>query len=94
MTDPSTLEAERARLLDRLTALRLDLATLDKGYATLQSSGVLLDTDGIGALTTPEYCVAGAREVFEEAMIELDAAADAVERAQTYTARLRSAAFE
>ncbi|PXX62144.1 hypothetical protein DFR70_10710 [Nocardia tenerifensis] len=89
MIDPLSLEAGRARLLDRLRELRRDVTELSAAYGALQTSGLLIDTEGIGALTTPAYCVAGAREVFEEASIELDAAADALDRAGMYTTRLR-----
>ncbi|WP_433679651.1 hypothetical protein [Nocardia sp. CA-119907] len=89
MTDPLALEIRRQRLFDRLRELRGELAELDADYGSLQTSGMLVDTEGIGALTTPAYCIAGAREVFEEASIELDAAADALDRAGVYTTRLR-----
>jgi len=89
VTDPLALEIRRQQLFDRLRELRGVLAELDAGYGALQVSGMLVDTEGIGALTTPAYCIAGAREVFEEATIELDAAADALDRAGGYTTRLR-----
>lgn len=89
MTDPIVLEDRREHLLGRLRELRSDLDDLSNAYGALPVSGILLDTEGIGALTTPNYCVAGAREVFAEALIELDAATDALDRAMTYTARLR-----
>lgn len=89
MTDPLALEIRRQRLFDRLRELRAELAELDADYGSLQTSGMLVDTEGIGALTTPAYCIAGAREVFEEVSIELDAAADALDRAGVYTIRLR-----
>ncbi|MGW4770748.1 hypothetical protein ACQP0C_30220 [Nocardia sp. CA-129566] len=89
MTDPLALEIRRQRLFDRLRELRGELAELDADYGSLQTSGMLVDTEGIGALTTPAYCIAGAREVFEEVSIELDAAADALDRAGVYTTRLR-----
>lgn len=93
MNDPMELESRRVRLLAELAALRTEVAELADGYAGLPESGLLVDTVGVGALTTPGYCVAGAREVFEEAMIEIDAATDAMERAGTYTSRLRVVAF-
>ncbi|WP_433193604.1 hypothetical protein ACQP1G_33135 [Nocardia sp. CA-107356] len=89
MTDPYALEIRRQQLFDRLRELRGDLAELNAGYGALHVSGMLVDTEGIGALTTPAYCIAGAREVFEEVTIELDAAADALDRAGVYTTRLR-----
>ncbi|MEV0298632.1 hypothetical protein [Nocardia sp. NPDC050710] len=94
MTDPQLLEARRRELLAQLAELRRALGDLTDDYRALPSSGLLLDTDGIGALTTPAYCVAGAREVFEEAMIELDAAHDALDRAGTYTTRLHVPVFD
>ncbi|WP_330253643.1 hypothetical protein OG874_03280 [Nocardia sp. NBC_00565] len=89
MTDPLALEIRRQQVFHRLRELRRELAELDSGYGSLQASGMLVDTEGIGALTTAAYCIAGAREVFEEALIELDAAADALDRAGVYTTRLR-----
>ncbi|MFE9579899.1 hypothetical protein ACFYO1_26170 [Nocardia sp. NPDC006044] len=89
MIDPLILEARRAYLLDQLRELRRGVSELAEGYGALRTSGLLIDTEGIGALTTPAYCVAGAREVFEEAVIELDAAVDALDRAGMYTTRLR-----
>ncbi|MEV5836824.1 hypothetical protein [Nocardia sp. NPDC052112] len=68
MSDPLTLEIRRQRLFHRLRELRGELAELDGDYGALQASGILVDTEGIGALTTPAYCIAGAREVFEETM--------------------------
>ncbi|MFI9505416.1 hypothetical protein [Nocardia sp. NPDC052566] len=94
MTDPLELEARRQALLDRLRALRSGIADLSAEYSMLPTAGLLLDTEGIGALTTPDYCAAGAREVFEEAVIELDAATDAITRAGAYTSRLRLAALD
>ncbi|WP_405162158.1 hypothetical protein OG203_38560 [Nocardia sp. NBC_01499] len=94
MIDPLILEARRVHLLDQLRELRRGVAELAEGYGALQTSGLLIDTDGIGALTTPAYCVAGAREVFEETTIELDAAADALDRAGMYTTRLRPVALD
>ncbi|MRH92761.1 hypothetical protein GFY24_35990 [Nocardia sp. SYP-A9097] len=89
MTDPRSLEARRAELLRELAALRAHIAELRADYGALADSGMLVDTDGIAALLTPGRCIAGAREVFEEAEIELAAAADAVERAGVFTTRLR-----
>ncbi|MET8650311.1 hypothetical protein [Nocardia aurea] len=94
MTDPQLLDARRAGILAQVTELRRALAELTEDYRALPASGLLLDTEGIGALITPAYCVAGAREVFEEATIELDAAIDALDRAGTYTSRLRLAVFD
>ncbi|MFI7669087.1 hypothetical protein [Nocardia sp. NPDC049526] len=94
MTDPLALEIRRQQLFHRLRELRGELAGLDADYSSLQASGILVDTDGIGALTTPAYCIAGAREVFEETMIELDAAVDALDRAGVYTTRLRPVVLE
>lgn len=94
MEDPSVLEARRLELIAQVVRVRKELGALRDAYAALPASGVLLDTEGIGALTTPAYCVAGAREVLEEASIELDAASDALDRAGTYTSRLRVAAFD
>ncbi|MFI7001967.1 hypothetical protein [Nocardia sp. NPDC050175] len=94
MIDPLILEARRVRLLEQLRELRRGVTELAEGYGALQTSGLLIDTDGIGALTTPAYCVAGAREVFEETTIELDAAVDALDRAAMYTTRLRSVVLD
>ncbi|MET7770226.1 hypothetical protein [Nocardia sp. NPDC005366] len=94
MSDPQSLDARRAGLLAQVTDLRRALDELSEDYRALPASGLLLDTEGIGALTTPAYCVAGAREVFEEALIELDAAIDAIGRAGNYTSRLRLAVFD
>ncbi|MFI6044419.1 hypothetical protein ACIA8C_22520 [Nocardia sp. NPDC051321] len=94
MIDPSILEARRVYLLDQLRELRWGVAELAEGYGALPASGLLIDTEGIGALTTPAYCVAGAREVFEEATIELDAAVDALDRAGMYTTRIRSVVLD
>ncbi|MTE12574.1 hypothetical protein [Nocardia aurantiaca] len=87
--DPLLLEQRRQLLQDRLRTLRADLTDLTAAYRDLPYSGLLLDTPGTGALTTPAYCVAGATEVFDEALIELDAANDALGRAAAYTGRLR-----
>ncbi|MGW4118224.1 hypothetical protein [Nocardia sp. NPDC004711] len=89
LRDPLLLEQRRQLLQGRLQTLRADLADLTAAYRDLPDSGLLLDTPGAGALTTPAYCVAGAAEVFDEALIELDAAEDALGRAATYTGRLR-----
>ncbi|WP_157114752.1 hypothetical protein [Nocardia niwae] len=70
-------------MLRRGDELRRDLAALAGDYGALPDSGLLIDTDGVGALTTPGYCAAGAREVFDEAALELAAAAVALERAAT-----------
>ncbi|MEV6139290.1 hypothetical protein AB0L63_25200 [Nocardia sp. NPDC051990] len=35
------------------------MTELDGDYGLLQASGMLVDTEGIGALTTPAYCIAG-----------------------------------
>ncbi|MFI6165646.1 hypothetical protein ACIBCN_02560 [Nocardia sp. NPDC051052] len=94
MIDPLILEARRVYLLDQLRELRRGVTELAEGYGALPASGLLIDTEGIGALTTPAYCVAGAREVFEEAAIELDAAVDAVDRAGMYTTRIRSVVLD
>ncbi|MEV0355371.1 hypothetical protein AB0H71_04820 [Nocardia sp. NPDC050697] len=94
MSDPIELEARRALLAAELAALRAGVADLAAGYRALPEQGVLLDTPGIGALMTPGYCVAGAREVLEEAAIELAAAADALHRAGEYTGRLRPVVFD
>ncbi|MFB8001267.1 hypothetical protein [Nocardia sp. NPDC056000] len=89
MTDPRSLESRRAQLLRELTTLRERVAELRADCAALGESGMLVDTDGIAALLTPGRCIAGAREVFEEAEIELTAATDALDRAGVYTTRLR-----
>ncbi|WP_406237109.1 hypothetical protein [Nocardia sp. NBC_01009] len=94
MNDPLLLDARRARLLERVRELRGDLEALGAEYQALPGSGVLVDTEGVGALTTPGYCIAGAVEVFEEAQIELDAAADALDRAGRFTTRLRPVVFD
>ncbi len=87
--DPIALDRRRAELRDRLAALRAEVAALADDYRALPRAGVLLDTPGIGALTTPGYCIAGAVEILEETSIELDAADDALGRAAVYTERLR-----
>lgn len=90
--DPLLLEQRRKLLRDRLQALRTDLADLadlTAAYRSLPGSGLLLDTPGTGALTTPVYCIAGAAEVFDEALLELNAADDALGRAADCTSRLR-----
>ncbi|MFF5035407.1 hypothetical protein [Nocardia salmonicida] len=92
--DPIELEGERGQLLAQLGELRRAVAELSDGYAVLPESGLIIDTVGAGALTTPGYCVAGAREVLDEVLIELDAASDAMERAAQYTARLRGVVFD
>ncbi|WP_330181378.1 hypothetical protein OHB26_34175 [Nocardia sp. NBC_01503] len=89
MIDPRSLEARRTQLLRELATLRERVADLRADYGTLADSGMLVDTEGIAALLTPGRCIAGAREVFEEAEIELAAAADAVDRASVFTTRLR-----
>lgn len=94
VVDPIELEGERGHLLAQLSELRRAIAELSDGYAALPESGLIIDTVGAGALTTPGYCVAGAREVLEEVLIELDAAADAMDRAGQYTARLRGVVFD
>lgn len=94
MKDPIELEGQREHLLAQLTELRRAVADLHVDYSTLPQSGLIIDTVGTGALTTPGYCVAGAREVLEEALIELDAATDAMERAAQFTARLRTVVFD
>ncbi|MFE5288632.1 hypothetical protein ACFRAQ_27000 [Nocardia sp. NPDC056611] len=94
VADPIELEGRRGHLLAQLSELRRAVAELSDGYAALPESGLIIDTVGTGALTTPGYCVAGAREVLEEALIELDAAGDAMERAAQYTARLRGVVFD
>lgn len=94
MKDPIELEGQREHLLTQLTELRRAVAALHVDYSALPQSGLIIDTVGTGALTTPGYCVAGAREVLEEALIELDAASDAMERAAQYTARLRTVVFD
>ena len=92
--DPIELEGERGQLLAQLGELRRAVAELSDGCAVLPESGLIIDTVGAGALTTPGYCVAGAREVLDEVLIELDAASDAMERAAQYTARLRGVVFD
>lgn len=94
VSDPIELEGKRGQLLARLSELRQAVADLSDEYAGLPESGLIIDTVGAGALTTPGYCVAGAREVLQEALIELDAASDAMERAAQYTARLRGVVFD
>ncbi|MEU8898759.1 hypothetical protein AB0C65_23070 [Nocardia sp. NPDC048505] len=94
MRDPIELDSERARLWARVGELRRAVAELSDAYGALPASGLLIDTVGAGALTTAGYCVAGAREVLEEALIELVAAGDALDRAARYTARLRAVAFD
>lgn len=89
LRDPALLDERRRLLRDRLQALRTELAALTTAYRDLPDSGLLLDTPGIGALLTPAYCIAGATEVFDEALLELDAADDALGRAGDYTTRLR-----
>jgi hypothetical protein len=92
--DPLDLEQRRKALHDRLRDLRGELDALAAAYRALPNSGVLLDTPGVGALTTSGYCVAGALEIFEETAIELDAADDALDRAAQYTTRLRPVVLE
>ncbi|GAB2509080.1 hypothetical protein [Nocardia heshunensis] len=94
LRDPALLDERRRLLRERLQQFRADLAELHAAYRDLPDSGLLLDTPGIGALTSPAYCIAGAAEVFEEALIELDAADDALGRAGDYTARLRRPALD
>ncbi|WP_280263438.1 hypothetical protein [Nocardia wallacei] len=94
VVDPIELEGRREQLVARASELRRAVAELSEGYTALPESGSVIDTVGAGALTTPGYCVAGAREVLEEALIELDAARDALERAAQYTSRLRAVTFE
>ncbi|MEU0545644.1 hypothetical protein ABZ319_37795 [Nocardia sp. NPDC005978] len=93
-SDPLLLEQRRRLLRERLEALRHEVADLAQAYRALPESGLLLDTPGVGALTSPHYCVAGATEVFEEALLELDAADDALGRAGNYTGRLRRAVLD
>ncbi|WP_405135229.1 hypothetical protein [Nocardia sp. NBC_01388] len=93
-TDPLLLEERRALLRERLDGFRRDVSELAAAYRALPDAGLLIDTPGIGALTTPRYCIAGAAEVFDEALIELDAAADALRRAGDYTSRLRRAVID
>ncbi len=92
--DPVELEGRRAQLSAQVDQLRQAVADLAASYAALPESGLIIDTVGVGALTTPGYCVAGAREVLEEALIELDAAGDAMDRAARYTGRLRGVVFD
>ncbi|MFJ1456358.1 hypothetical protein [Nocardia sp. N2S4-5] len=94
VTDPIELELRRGELLAQLSEMRRAVAELSDGYAALPESGLVIDTVGAGALTTPGYCIAGAREVLAEALIELDAAGDAMERAGQYTGRLRGVVFD
>ncbi|MVU81299.1 hypothetical protein GPX89_29160 [Nocardia sp. ET3-3] len=94
LRDPVLLDERRQLLRERLGQLRSELAELATAYRELPDSGLLLDTPGIGALTTPAYCIAGAAEVFDEALIELDAADDALGRAGNYTGRLRRPALD
>ncbi|WP_338773570.1 hypothetical protein V7968_18815 [Nocardia vulneris] len=89
LADPLLLEARRAHLLDQLRELRSRVSQLADDYGALDTAGLLIDTEGAGALTTAAYCVAGAREVFDEAALELAAAVHALDRAGTYTTRLR-----
>ncbi|MEV6770144.1 hypothetical protein AB0N05_16125 [Nocardia sp. NPDC051030] len=93
-SDPALLEERRRMLRERVQGLRDELGELAAAYRGLPESGLLLDTEGVGALLTPGYCIAGAVEVFDEALIEIDAADDALGRAGDYTGRLRRAAFE
>jgi hypothetical protein len=92
--DPLALELRRELLRERLRVLRTELAELAAGYRALPESGVLIDTPGTGALTTPGYCIAGALEIFEEMSIELAAADDALGRVGEYTRRLRPVVFD
>ncbi|MBF6170047.1 hypothetical protein [Nocardia blacklockiae] len=92
--DPIELESERGQLLSRVNELRRAVAELSERYGALPESGLIIDTVGAAALITPGYCVAGAREVLGEALIELDAAGDALERAGQYTARIRGVVFD
>ncbi|MGW5384698.1 hypothetical protein [Nocardia sp. NPDC003963] len=94
VTNPIELENQRSQLPAQLNELRRAVSELSDGYAALPESGLIIDTVGAGALTTPGYCVAGAREVLAEALIELDAAGDAMERAARYTGRIRSVVFD
>ncbi|WP_280393778.1 hypothetical protein [Nocardia brasiliensis] len=89
LSDPLLLEARRAHLLDQIRELRSRVNQLADDYGALQTAGLLLAAEGVGALTAAAYCVAGAREVFDEAALELAAAVDALDRAGTYTTRLR-----
>ncbi|WP_051180104.1 hypothetical protein [Nocardia concava] len=89
LNDPALLDQRRQLLRERLQHLRTELAALTTAYRDLPNSGLLLDTPGTGALLTPAYCIAGAAEVFDEALLELDAADDALGRAGDYTGRLR-----
>ncbi|MEV4127915.1 hypothetical protein [Nocardia sp. NPDC049707] len=95
MTDPLALEIRRQQQLShRLRELRRELTELDADYGLLQASRILVDTQGIGALTTLAYCIAGVPEVFEETMIAPDAATDALDRAGIYTTRLRQVVLD
>ncbi|WP_228833388.1 hypothetical protein [Nocardia brasiliensis] len=89
LSDPLLLEARRAHLLDQIRELRSRVNQLADDYRALQTAGLLIAAEGVGAHTTAAYCVAGAREVFDEAALELAAAVDALDRAGTYTTRLR-----
>ncbi|WP_040835798.1 hypothetical protein [Nocardia brevicatena] len=89
-TDPARLEVGRLHLLGELRELRRRVAGLTAGYRELGESGALSGTDGIGAPTTPDYCLAGAADVFAEALLELDAATDALDRVGDCTGRLCS----
>ncbi|WP_280428708.1 hypothetical protein [Nocardia brasiliensis] len=86
LADPLLLEARRTHLLEQVRELRSRVSQLADDYGALHTAGLLIDTEGVGALA---YCVAGAREVFDEAAHELAAAVDALDRAGTYTTRLR-----
>lgn len=94
LRDPVLLDERRQLLRERLRQLRTEVEELRAAYRELPDSGLLLDTPGIGALTSPAYCIAGAAEVFEETIIELDAADDALGRAGDYTTRLRRPALD